>query len=123
MPFTQVPINTKVPPGWTNADTELVAESYWGRSDGYGVSLAKLYGFNNPMPVMCSTRTSGSCKQMFKVGDDFYIWNEIQDEVWKITYPTTLNDILSAMMIEESTPLTAKLVEVVDEIGTCCCEN
>ena len=114
MPFTQVLINTKVPPGWTNADTRLSAESYWGRTDGKGVRLAKQYGFNNPMPVMCSTPASGSCEYMFKAGDDFYIWNQIQDDVRKITYPTTLNNILSAMMTEESTPLTVELVEIVD---------
>jgi hypothetical protein len=114
VPFTQVPINTKVPPGWTNADTELSAANYWGRSDGEGVMLAKEYGFNNPMPVMCSTRESGSCNYMFKAGDYFYIWNEIEDEVWKITYPTTVNDILSAMMMEGSKTWTAELVEIVD---------
>ena len=113
MPFTQVPINTKVPPGWTNADTELCAASCWGRTDGKGVVLAKIYGFKNPMPVMCSTRQSGSCDYMFKAADDFYIWNEIQGDVWKITYPTMLNDILSAMT-ERWKTMTVELVEVLD---------
>ena len=100
-----------MPPGWTNADTELCAASDWGRTDGKGVVMAKIYGFENPMPVMCSTRESGSLKYMFKAGDDFYVWSEIQDEVWKITYPTTVDDILSAMMTKT---WTAELVELVD---------
>ena len=114
MPFTQVPINTKVPLGWTNADSELRAASYWGRTDGEGVRLSKIYGFKNPMPIMRSTRESGSCDHMFKVGDDFYIWNEIQDEVWKFTYPTRLNDILSAMNTEGWKTITVELVEIMD---------
>ena len=112
VPFTQVPINTKVPPGWTNADTVLSAASYWGRTDGEGVRMAKQYGFNNPMPVMRSTRASGSREYMFKAGDDFYIWNQIQDDVWKITYPTELNDILSAMT--KGRKLTVEIVEIMD---------
>ena len=76
--------------------------------------MAKIYGIKNPMPVMCSTRESGSLEYMFKAGDNFYIWNEIEDDIWKITYPTRLNDILSAMMTEKSTPLTIELVEIID---------
>jgi len=76
--------------------------------------MAKIYGFKNPMPVMCSTRESGGLEHMFKAGDNFYIWNQIEDDVWKITYPTMLNDILSAMMSEKSTLLTVELVEIID---------
>ena len=76
--------------------------------------MAKIYGFKNPMPVMCSTRESGGLEHMFKAGDNFYIWNEIEDDIWKITYPTRLNDILSAMNTEGWKTITVELVEIMD---------
>ena len=105
---------TQAPPGWTNADTELSAATYWGRADGKGIVLAKIYGLDSPAPVMRSTRASGSCLYMFKAAEAFYIWNELQDEVWKITYPTTKDDILSAMMTDGDKALTTELLEIVD---------
>ena len=103
-----------MPPGWTNADSELSAASYWGSEDGGGILMAKRYGFDSPVPIMCSTRHSGSFLYMFKTADGFYIWNELEDDVCKITNPTTENDILSTMRTKGSKALTFKFVDYVD---------
>ena len=103
-----------MPPGWTNADSELSAASYWGSEDGGGILMAKRYGFDSPVPIMCSTRDSGSFLYMFKTADGFYIWHEPQDEVCKITNPTTENDILSTMRTKGLKALTFESVNDVD---------
>jgi hypothetical protein len=82
------------PPGWTNDDEDLSYDYYWANKDCDGQLMAKWKGLADPQPIMCSTGESGGCLYMFQSGTKYYIWNEIEGDVWKIVSPAKLEDIL-----------------------------
>lgn len=57
--------------------------------------MAKNHGLKSPQPVMCNTGESGDCLYMLKSGSKFYLWNQIEGNVWEVEEPTVLEDIVA----------------------------
>jgi hypothetical protein len=85
------------PPGWTADSKELNFDYYWDDPDGDGQMIAKSRQLASPQPLMRLTRDSGELLYMIQSGDNYYIWNQIEESVWKITKPTTIVEITVAI--------------------------
>ena len=59
--------------------------------------MARKYGLNSPQSIMCTGPETGESLYMFKSGERFYIWNQMDGDVWKITKSRDLNEILELM--------------------------
>ena len=59
--------------------------------------MAREYGLNSPQAIMCTGPETGESLYMFKSGDRFYIWNQMDGDVWEITKSRDLNEILELM--------------------------
>ncbi|OJJ82223.1 uncharacterized protein ASPGLDRAFT_37519 [Aspergillus glaucus CBS 516.65] len=59
-----------------------------------GAQMASTYGLKNPRPFPSNTRASGEASVVFEAQGRFYIWNQIQDEVWGVEDPTTEEGIV-----------------------------
>ena len=82
------------PAGWTNEKEDLSYDYYWASKHCDGQLMAKWKSLTDPQPIMCSTGESGGCLYMFQSGTKYYIWNEVEGDVWKIVSPAKLEDIL-----------------------------
>ncbi|KAA8647061.1 hypothetical protein EYZ11_008790 [Aspergillus tanneri] len=84
---------------WTAAEEELDWDFFWGDKDKDAVIMADQFGLQQPLsPVMRSSKASGGSLYMVQSADkSFYIWNLIEDAVWKIvdSDTQTLDAILS----------------------------
>lgn len=56
--------------------------------------MASTYSLKNPRPFPSNTRASGEASVVFEAQGKFYIWNQIQDEVWGVEDPTTEEGIV-----------------------------
>lgn len=75
----------------------MMMDFYWKSNDSRGRAFAKDHGLDLPKPTMCSTRDSGDCLYMFQSGNNYYIWNQIENTVWKIKDLDDLEAIVSTM--------------------------
>ena len=82
------------PPGWTNDKEDLNYDYYWAAKHCVGQLMTKWKRLTDPQPIMCSDGESGNGLYMFQSGTKYYIWNEIEGDVWKIVSPAKLEDIL-----------------------------
>lgn len=81
------------PHNWTNDAEQL--ETDWAYPDSHGQAFAEYHGLNSPKPIMCSTNDSGECLHLFLSGSSYYIWNQIEHNVWRIEEPSVLEEIVS----------------------------
>lgn len=79
----------------------------WDGPETSGAMMAEEFGLENPKPIMCTTPTSGYSMYLVESCGKYYIWEEVMTFVFRITYPTTLGDILQKM--REAGPLGAAL--------------
>lgn len=70
--------------------------------------MARKYGLTSPQAIMCTGRETGESLYMFKSGDRFYIWNQMDGDVWEITKSQNLNEILELMHKSELKSLKLK---------------
>jgi hypothetical protein len=80
---------------WTTDEAELNYDYYWADNDSDGQVMVKEHGLKSPQPIMCNTPESGDCLYMFRCGSKYYIWNQIEDDVWEIRAPLDLEDIIA----------------------------
>lgn len=83
-----------LPKGWTADSKQLNYDFYWRDDDSDGKVMAKEHGLKSPQPIMCSTSESGDCLYMFQSGSKYYLWNQIEGNVWEIVAPADLEDIV-----------------------------
>ncbi|KAF7590760.1 hypothetical protein BBP40_002375 [Aspergillus hancockii] len=76
--------DASMPDGWTDNKNELHIEALWGDTDGNGNLMAAEYGLASPTPIMCSTRRSGDAMYIVESGGKFYLWSQINDEVFEL---------------------------------------
>lgn len=69
-------------------------ELTWNCPDASGADMAEEFGLENPKPIMCTTPTSGYSMYLVESCGKYYIWEEVMCFVFRITSPTTLEDIL-----------------------------
>ncbi|GAB1318205.1 hypothetical protein MFIFM68171_08415 [Madurella fahalii] len=82
---------------------------YWNPTDGEGYALAKSYGLEEPVPIMRTTRESGSVICMFgAAGDKYFLWNQIEDIVCEIEEPTSPGTIKEEIAKKDFTGLRLK---------------
>ncbi|MCJ1344693.1 hypothetical protein MMC31_002896 [Peltigera leucophlebia] len=80
--------------GNTTTTEQMKTDFFWGYDNSPGRALAKDHGLNSPQPIMCNTNESGGCLYMFLSGKNYYIWNQIESTVWRITAPLDLEGIV-----------------------------
>ena len=59
--------------------------------------MAREYGLDSPRVIMCSISETEEDLYMFKSGNKFYIWNQMDGDVWEITKSQNLNEIMVIM--------------------------
>lgn len=59
--------------------------------------MARERGLESPKPIMCSAPETGEGLYMFQSGSNFYIWDQMGDDVEEITRSQDLNEILEIM--------------------------
>ncbi|KAH8702293.1 hypothetical protein BGW36DRAFT_424573 [Talaromyces proteolyticus] len=80
---------------WTDDPEELDLDSeYWSDPESPARTMAAAYGLANPTPILCSTRQSGNCMYLIESQSKYYLWNQIESDVWHIESPTIKNEIL-----------------------------
>src|SRR5204863_7417223 len=84
------------PTRWTTDSFYLAVDFVWDEN-GDGWKMARKYGLNSPRAVMCTTPETGELLYMFESGNKFYIWNQVDGDVWEITRCQDLNEILEIM--------------------------
>ena len=84
---------------------------YWATDDSAGRMEAKILNLTSPKPITRTTPQSGDRLYMFQSGSSYYIWNEIEGDVWQITSPTDLKEIFSTMTNKGMAKLVIKLVD------------
>jgi hypothetical protein len=57
---------------------------------------------------MCTGPETGEGLYMFESGDKFYIWNQMDGDVWEITRSQNLNEILGVIHKHGLRPLKLK---------------
>lgn len=85
------------PKNWTQDSGEMKTDFYWEYNDSIGQVLAKDHGLDSPKPIMCSTQDSGDCLYMFQSGSNYYLWNQIENTVWRIKELLDLEVIVSTI--------------------------
>ncbi|KAL1988817.1 hypothetical protein VTN96DRAFT_7701 [Rasamsonia emersonii] len=83
--------------GWTTDPDELDFDFYWADDKGIGSQMARERGLESPKPIMCSAPETGEGLYMFQSGSNFYIWDQMGDDVEEITRSQDLNEILEIM--------------------------
>lgn len=48
-------------------------------------------------PIMCSGRNSDDFLYMFEAGGTFYVWDQIEDTIWRICQPNTETKIIEVI--------------------------
>ncbi|QPC80196.1 hypothetical protein HYE68_010948 [Fusarium pseudograminearum] len=100
---SQQPISADlVPEGWTTDPDEMQEDVFWG-AIGEGTLAAVAVGITNPEALMIKSREDGGDGYLFQDANGVYLWNMQQDDVWKYTNPTNLDDILAEMRKPEGT--------------------
>ena len=59
--------------------------------------MAAKYGLRSARPVMCSDTRSGDSLWMFQAGPTYYIWNEVEGDVFEVVKPTGLQEIVATI--------------------------
>ena len=72
--------------------------------------MAREYGLNSLQAIMCTGRETGESLYMFKSGDRFYIWNQMDGDVWEITKSRDLYEILELMHKSQLKSLKLKTI-------------
>ncbi|KAE8331489.1 hypothetical protein BDV39DRAFT_168800 [Aspergillus sergii] len=85
------------PKGWSNHPSDL--DEYWSTDDSQGSLIAQAYGIDSPVGLMYSTEISDAL-HLFTSGQTYYLWNEADDTVWKITSPADLKGIVQVIDTE-----------------------
>ena len=85
------------PSGWTTNDNHLDYENSWSRVNSPGYLMASELSLDDPQPIMRTTPETGEPCYLFRSGNNFFLWNEIEDTVWEIIRPQDLNAIIKAM--------------------------
>jgi hypothetical protein len=86
------------PEGWTTDPDMIGYDYYWAPQDSYGQCMAKEFGLNDPQPIMVTTPDTGAPLVFFRSGEKFYFWNEVENNVWEVTKPGTLGEIIWVMI-------------------------
>lgn len=83
-----------MPKGWTDKEDGLNIETLWLDPSGVGSLMAINYGLNNPKPIMCSTGQSGDAMYIVQCGMAFYIWNQLNGDVFSIQGVTSVKQLV-----------------------------
>ncbi|KAK6347969.1 hypothetical protein TWF718_005789 [Orbilia javanica] len=112
---------TFVPPfGWTNRTADLQMDYYWNTNDGIGHEACTWRGItvDANAATMRNNRTAGDSLYIFSdtaSNPNYYVWNLIENEIYKITEPKKWSDILQKMKGNKG-KMTGIEVEIVEEI-------
>ncbi|KAK6837529.1 hypothetical protein RU639_001619 [Aspergillus parasiticus] len=79
------------PPGWSRNERDLDTEDYWSET-GDGQIMAQEYGLGKAVPIMC--RTGGDVLMLIEANATLYLWNPIDQCLWKITQKGGREDIV-----------------------------
>lgn len=96
------------PNGWTTDTYYLAIDFLWESENGNGHRLAQKYGLNSPQPIMCTTPETGEGLYMFESNNRFYIWNQMDGDIWEITKSQDFDKILETMCQKGLGPLKLK---------------
>jgi hypothetical protein len=72
--------------------------------------MLKTHCLSSAEPIMCSAPETGEGLYMFGSGGKFYIWNQMNEEVWEITKSRDLKEILDLMHQKQLGGLKLKAV-------------
>ncbi|KAB8210316.1 hypothetical protein BDV34DRAFT_187428 [Aspergillus parasiticus] len=95
--------------GWSNNPDEL--DYYWSTDDSQGSLIAQTCGIDSPAGVMYTKPETGEALHMFASNQTYYLWNQIDDQILKITSPTDLESIVQRI---DSGGLMSLEVEVLE---------
>jgi hypothetical protein len=73
--------------------------------------MAHTYGLKEPKPNMCSTRQSGNALYLVESEDKFYIWDQMEHQVFHVESPTTENAIRQSIKDDGFKKLKLKVLD------------
>ncbi|KAJ9290567.1 hypothetical protein DTO021C3_1832 [Paecilomyces variotii] len=87
------------PPGWTANPHELEDdESFWSQDEaGTPGFYLMSRQFEDPHLIMRTTPDNGVPEYMFRSGEKYFFWSEIEDTVWEVLDPSGLEEIMERM--------------------------
>jgi hypothetical protein len=83
-----------MPKGWTDKADGLSIETLWFDPSGEGSLMAKKYDLHDLRPIMCSTGQSGDAMYIVQSGLTFYIWNQLNGDVFSIEGVTSVKQLV-----------------------------
>ena len=57
----------------------------------------EVYGLGKVRPIMCSSRNSDDFLYMFEADRTFFIWDQIEDTMWRVFQPNTETKIIEVI--------------------------
>lgn len=69
---------------WTKDHREMGYNYYWASDDSVGQEVARDHGLGEATPIMYSGNETGTPLFIFKADGQFYVWNEIEGEIFHI---------------------------------------
>lgn len=99
-----------MPRGWSDSKEMLAIEANWGTSNSEGNIIARQYGLTNPQPVMCNTPRSGDCLYIIQSDHKYYIWNQIENDLFLIDGYSSKEDITRTIRERGAGALPTKMV-------------
>ncbi|KAK4864203.1 hypothetical protein LT330_009996 [Penicillium expansum] len=82
------------PPGWTMDSDELDYEGEWATPDTWGYQLATTHKLGKCTPIMCDPQGG---EVIFEADGKFYEICQMNGELFQITFPETLGEIVAVM--------------------------
>ncbi|KAE8356857.1 hypothetical protein BDV28DRAFT_144770 [Aspergillus coremiiformis] len=98
---------------WTEDRAEMHYDAYWSGSDSPGRAMAADYGLSSPDPFLGNTARAPGRSFLVQSGSGFYLWNLVNDSVWRITHPTGKRAIIDEVVKSGPKGLTIEEVPVV----------
>ena len=80
--------------------------------------MAKQFGLKDAYPIMFTTPESGELEYLISSDSKCYFWNLLADQIWEITAPRKLKDVLQQMVTKGEASVKTKRVYELEEFDT-----
>jgi hypothetical protein len=94
---TNLKLKINPPKGWTTDPDQIEYEIFWAPKDSDGQYMAREFGLKDPKPIMVTTPDTGVPAALFQSEDKFYFLGQLENGVYEIIKPKTLDMILQTM--------------------------